>query len=65
MSDSDANRTGMMSFHFDGPAEDREACADNTIMAFNSWFQEKLQDGPLAPSERALLKTFLYWAISS
>ena len=42
--------------------EELEAEVDSDIAAFDAWFQQHLQNGqPLVRSERAILKTYLYW----
>lgn len=44
--------------------ESLEAEVDADIAKFNEWFQRHLQnDKPLAPSEKAVLKTYLWWKV--
>lgn len=42
--------------------QDLEAAVDADLAAFEKWFQGHLQNGePLVSSERAILKTYLYF----
>lgn len=38
-----------------------EAAVDEDIVEFDQYFQQVLQNEPLVLSERAILKTYLYW----
>lgn len=38
-----------------------EVAAD--LEEFERFFQEKLVNGPLTPSEKAIIRTYLHWAI--
>lgn len=38
-----------------------EVAVDEDIIAFDQYFQRALQNEPLVLSERAILKTYLYW----
>lgn len=43
----------------DGP--EIEPIIDADLTAFDEYFQKGLGNGPLVESERAILKTYLYW----
>lgn len=42
--------------------QDLLAEADEELQQFEAFFTEKLDNQPLTPSEKAILKTYLHWA---
>lgn len=42
--------------------KDLLAEVDEDLQQFEAFFMEKLDNQPLAPSEKAILKTYLHWA---
>lgn len=38
-----------------------EAAVDADIASFDAYFQEAMKNDPLIPSEKAMLKTYLWW----
>jgi hypothetical protein len=51
----------MVKVQVDVPPERLEATVDEDIAAFDVWFQQQADNAPLVGSERAILKTYLYF----
>lgn len=47
----------------DAPGQDLLVEANEEIAAFELFFREKLDNQPLTPSEKAILRTYLHWAL--
>ena len=43
--------------------ESLEKLVDEDLAAFDKWFQERTGSQPLVPSERAILKTYLWYKL--
>lgn len=46
-----------------GAALEQEA--DEAIETFDAWFREELGNEPMTKSERAILKTFIWWGVQA
>lgn len=52
-----------LKFETDAPPKEHEKLADEEIKKFDDWFQKQTGNEPLVRSERAILKTYLYYKL--